>query len=63
MVLQVLGEKDDGHPTVAKLSLDPVSIAERRRELLEEFHGPGLRTPLAHVDRHGDGRRRRGRRR
>ena len=30
-VLQVLGEKDDRHPTVAKLPLDPVSIAERRR--------------------------------
>ena len=39
VVLQVLGEKDDRHPTAAKLSLDPVSIAERRRELLEEFHG------------------------
>ena len=38
-VLQVLGEKDDRHPAVAELPLDPVSIAERRRELLEEVHG------------------------
>jgi hypothetical protein len=39
VVLQVLREKDDRHPTVAKLPLDPVSIAERRRELLERLHG------------------------
>ena len=38
-VLQVLGEKDDRHPTVADLTLDPVSIAQRRRELLEQVHG------------------------
>lgn len=40
MVLQILGEIDDSHPSVAKLPLDPVSIAKRRRELLEQFHGP-----------------------
>ena len=39
MVLQVLGKKHDRHPTLAKLALDPVSIAERLRELLEEFYG------------------------
>ena len=39
-VLQVLGEKDDRHPTVAELPLDAVAIAQRRRELLEEVHGP-----------------------
>ena len=38
-VLQVLGEEDDRHPAVAELPLDPVSIAERRPELLEEVHG------------------------
>ena len=42
VVLQVLGEKDDGHATAAKLPLDPVSIAERHRELLEECHGRPL---------------------
>lgn len=39
MVLHILGEKDDGHPAVAQLPLDSVSIAERRRQLFEEVHG------------------------
>ena len=37
-VLQVLSEKDDCHSSLAKLSLDPVPIAERSSELLEEVH-------------------------
>ena len=39
MVLHVLGENDDGHPAVAQFPLDPVSIADRRRQLVEEVHG------------------------
>jgi len=38
-VLQVFGEKDDRYPSLTKLSFDPISIAEGRRELLLEFHG------------------------
>jgi hypothetical protein len=34
-VLQVLGEKDDGHSPVTELALDSISLAQRRRELLE----------------------------
>ena len=41
-MLQILGEKDDRHPAVAKLPLHAVSLAERRCKLLKEFHGPGL---------------------
>jgi hypothetical protein len=43
-VLQVLGEKDDCHPAVAKLPFDPISIAECRGKLLEEFHDRTLPT-------------------
>ena len=39
-VLQVLGEKDEGHSPLTELALDPISLAQRRRELLEECHGP-----------------------
>jgi hypothetical protein len=39
VVLQILGEKDDSHASMAQLSLEPVSIANRRREPLEELHG------------------------
>ena len=53
VVLQVLGEKDDGHAAVAELPLDPVSIAERRRELLEEVHGPVLSAAGTRASRGG----------
>jgi hypothetical protein len=36
VVLQVLREEDDRHPAPAQLTLDPVAIAERFPELLEE---------------------------
>src|SRR6476469_3643604 len=37
-VLQILREKHKGHSTTAKLPLDPVSLTERRNEVLEEIH-------------------------
>ena len=40
VVLEVLGEKDDRHPAAAELALHVVSLTERCRELIEEFHGP-----------------------
>ncbi len=39
VVLQVLREEDRRHPAFAKLPFDPVPVSQRRRELLEHFHG------------------------
>ena len=41
-VLQIFREKDKGHPTTAKLPLDPVSLSERGNDVLEEIHDPAV---------------------
>jgi hypothetical protein len=42
-VLQVLGQKDDPHASLADLPLDAVSITKRCREVPEEFPWAGQR--------------------
>ena len=48
-VLQVLGEERRPPSRVAKLPLHAISLAERRRELLEDSHEPGLSTSGVNV--------------
>ena len=42
LVLEVLGEEDDGHPALTQLALDAVAVTDSRRDLLEESQAPAL---------------------